>query len=52
MASPAACATYAATPTAPQCNVLRPPLALPAGAYHYLGTAAELSMVATPACAS
>ena len=51
VASPGACAAIAAAPGAAQC-ALAQPYALPSGTFFYLGTAAALGMVATPACGS
>ena len=50
VASPAACAAFAANFAASQCGALA--YALSAGTYYYLGTAAALGMTATPSCAS
>ena len=51
VASPAACAAFAATLGASQC-ALAQPFYLPQGTFYYLGGAAALSMTTTPSCAS
>lgn len=51
VASPEACAAFAATPAAAQCATAQP-YSLSSGTYYYLGTAAALGMVATPGCGS
>jgi hypothetical protein len=50
VASPAACAAFAAAFSASQCSALT--YALSTGTYYYLGTAAALGMTATPSCAT
>ena len=48
VASPAACAAFAATAAASRCGAFS--YALPGGTYFYLGAADALGMVAAPAC--
>jgi hypothetical protein len=49
VASPSACAAFAANFAAAQCSGAFS-YALSGGTYHYLGTAAALGMTATPSC--
>ena len=51
VASPPACASFAATPAATQCDAGRF-YVLPSGNYSYLGKAATLGMTAAPNCGS
>jgi hypothetical protein len=50
VASPAACAAFAANGAFSQCGTRM--YTLSTGTYYYLGTAAALGMDATPSCAS
>jgi hypothetical protein len=50
VASASACASFAATPGATQCDTNSPLYVLPSGSFAYLGAAASLGMTAAPNC--